>query len=129
MSEKIINLANALAEKRQIKDNLKKELKTVEPEIKSLEYELASAMNEAGIKSIKIDGIGNVIRVEEQIAKIADKQAFGAYLVDKGLEDLWTKTMNFHTLNKLNLESLETNGVDLPGCESTVLESITIRKA
>ncbi len=127
--ERIVELSKRLFDIKIKKDNLKTELEAVDKQFRSLEAELVSEMDQVEIKSMKVDGVGNVIRTSKHVASIQDKPTFYEYLDKNDLNDLITRTVNYHTLNKLNLTNFETEGRDLPGCESFIKESVTIRKA
>lgn len=76
--------------------------------------QIPDIMRAAGVKSVKVEGIGNVIISHRYSASMLDKDAGFKWLRDNGHDGLITETVNSSSLSAFAKSLLEDDGVEMP---------------
>ena len=108
-------------------------------EVKKLQMDIVNILNDANLKSFKVDGLGTVTKkVKTSVTTpktIEDKKAMFAHFKEQGEDTFWTyATVNSQSLNSyyrnMSQEAAERGETfNIPGVgEPTMMEEISFRK-
>lgn len=110
----IVGLATELKRLQGEKENAEAVVTALNAKIDVIRIELIpNKMDDMGVKSMNIDGLGRLGLTADMYVRTLNKQALYEWLKEKGLEATITNTVNASTL-KASLSGRVKKGLDLP---------------
>lgn len=96
------------------KEDLEDQLKEVNAEFDVLRLELIpTKMEEAGMESVKVEGVGRISLTGDAYVSLTDKEGFFDWLQTNNLQNLITETVNPSTLKAFAKKRIK-DGLEIP---------------
>lgn len=117
-----------LFEKRNTKERLEAELTELNKELDEDNKELVALFDKAGIRNLKIDGMGTFFQATDLRPKVLDEDALFKQLRKEKLENIIKETVPWQTLRALVKERRDQGKADFKGIEVFELQQVRLRR-
>lgn len=116
------------AQKKDEKDRLEAELTALNKELDDDNKELVALFEKAGIKNVKLEGLGTFFCALDVRPKVVDEEALHKQLRKEGMEALIKQSVPWATLRAAVKERREQGKADFKGIEVFELQQVRLRR-